>query len=306
VALFGVLTLLNDAASQSFLPRLVPQSALLAANARIDQGSAVAQTSGPLLAGALISALGAPLAVLVDAATYLFSAVAIWRVRIGEPTPPATGAPLNLRREIGEGLRWVYGHRTLAPFALSTHGWFLFNSMLGTVFAPFVLLGLGLNPFEFSIALAAAGVAGLLGAMISVRIGHRFGAGRAVIACRVLTPIAWGIVALAPARSADHYAIIAVLAAGQALHGLSMGASNANEMSYRQAVTPDALQGRMNTTMRSINRAMIVVGAPVGGLLADWVGYRPTQWIAIAGLTLVPVFLAASPFRRARHEDAST
>lgn len=56
---FGVLSLLNDAASQSFLPRLVPPSSLLAANARLDQSSSVAQTSGPVVAGALVTAVGA-------------------------------------------------------------------------------------------------------------------------------------------------------------------------------------------------------------------------------------------------------
>ena len=72
-------------------------------------------------------------------------------------------------------------------------------------------------------------------------------------------------------------------------------------MAYRQAVTPDGLQGRMNTTMRSINRAMVVVGAPAGGLLADSVGNRQTLWVGAAAFTLVPLLLAASPYRTARH-----
>ncbi len=76
---------------------------------------------------------------------------------------------------------------------------------------------------------------------------------------------------------------------GQYLYGLGGGIENASEMGYRQAVTPDELQGRMNTTMRSVNRAMIVVGAPVGGLLADAIGYRPTLWIAIVGFAVVAV-----------------
>jgi predicted MFS family arabinose efflux permease len=95
------------------------------------------------------------------------------------------------------------------------------------------------------------------------------------------------------------------LAAGQFLYGLAMGAQNANEMGYRQAVTPDRLQSRMNTTMRSINRAMIVIGAPLGGLLADGIGYRQTLWIAIVGFVAVTVYLAASPFRLARHGDSA-
>ena len=306
VAVFGVLSLVNDAADQSFVPRLVPGPALLAANARLDQGSTVAQTSGPLLAGALVTLLGAPLAVLVDAASYLFSdALLALGVRATEPAPAANARPLHLRREIGEGLRWVYGHRTLAPFALSTHGWFLFNSVLGTVFTPFVLVGLGLSPCELGVTLAAAGVGGFAGSLAAARLGLRWGAGRVVIGCRLLDALACATIAVAPATG-GHWLTVAILALGQGVYGLALGASNANEMGYRQAVTPDALQSRMNTTMRSLNRAVIVVGAPLGGLIADRLGYRPALWIAVGGFLAVSALLAASPFRNARHDDAPT
>ena len=303
VATFGVLTLLNDAASQSFVPRLVPRPSLVAANARLDQGAAVAQTSGPAIAGALVTALSAPLAVLVDAVSYLISALVVWRIPIVEPKPEQTGHRLDLRREIGEGLSFVYRHPMLAPFALGTHGWFLFNSMLVTVFVPFTLLELKLSAFEMGVALAAAGVTGLLGSFLARPLGMAWGAGRTVIVCRALMPFAWAVIALAPAAGGP--ATLAALALGQGLYGLGMGAQNANEMGYRQAVTPDALQGRMNTTMRSLNRAMIVVGAPIGGWLADHIGYRPTLWIAIGGFVLAVLYLAASPFRDARHGDSA-
>ena len=303
VALFGVLTLLNDAASQSFVPRLVPAPLLLAANARLDQGASAAQTSGPAVAGALVSVVGAPIAVLADAVSYLFSALVISAIPVEEPRRAAAAPRPHLRREIGEGLAFVYRHRVLAPFALWTHGWFLFNSMLVTVFVPFVLLELKLTPFQLGIALAAAGGAGLVGSLLAAPIGRAWGAGGAVIACRALMPRAWAVIALAPATG-GLWTLVA-LAGGQGLYGLAMGASNANEMGYRQAVTPDALQARMNTTMRSLNRAMIVVGAPLGGWLADTIGYRPTLWIAIAGFVAVMLFLAASPFRHARHGDTA-
>ncbi|MBC7591360.1 MAG: MFS transporter [Salinibacterium sp.] len=301
VAGFGVLSLLNDSASQSFLPRLVPQASLLAANARLDQSAAVAQTSGPALAGALITALGAPIAVLVDAVTYLFSAGAVAHIRIAEPAP--LRQPLRLRQDIAEGLRWVYRHRTLAPHAIASHGWFLFNSMLTTIFVPFALLRLGLSAFELGIALAAAGVTGLAGSLVSTRLGLRFGAGPVVIACFALMPVGWAVIAMVP-DTLGPWMTVAILAAGQGLYGLALGAQNANEMGYRQSVTPDALQSRMNTTIRSINRAMIVVGAPLGGLLADGIGYRPTFWIAIWGFVVVAVGLALTPYRGARHEVA--
>ena len=246
MVVFGSMSLLNDAASQSFLPRLVPGPWLLAANARLDQSSSVAQTSGPVVAGGLVTAIGAPAAVLLDAVSYLLSALATASIRTPEAAPAAGGAPRSLRREIGEGLRWVYGHRMLAPIVLSTHGWFLCNSVVTTVFVPFALLRLGLSAFEaLGVTLAAAGVGGLLGSLISTRVGMRWGAGRTVIACRAVMPLAWTVIALAPAQADGHAPVLAVLVAGsgQLLVGLSMGVENANEMAYQQAITPDEIQG---------------------------------------------------------------
>ena len=114
-------------------------------------------------------------------------------------------------------------------------------------------------------------------------------------------PVAWAAIALAPQGPVP--VVVAVVAAGQLVYGLALGAENANEMGYRQAVTPDELQGRMNTTIRSANRAMIVVGAPLGGFLADAFGYRPILWVGVAGLAAVTVLLGLSPFRSARHDD---
>lgn len=295
---FGTLALFSDAASQSFLPRLVERRHLLSANARLDQSSAVAQTSGPVLGGALVTLLGAPVAVLVDAVSYLAAGVLIATLRVTETVSDHRAGP-GMRHEIGEGLRWIYRHHTLAPLALSTHGWFVFNSMLGTVFVPFVLIGLHRNAFELGLTLAAAGVGGLVGSLLSTRLGLRYGAGRTVLASRFVQPVAWAVIALAPQGPY----LLGVLALGQLVYGFALGAENANEMGYWQSLTPDELQGRMNATRRSVNRAMIVVGAPVGGFLAEAIGYRPVLWIGVVGFVVVTTFLALSPFRNARHDD---
>lgn len=299
VAVFGVLSLLNDAAFQSFVPRLVPPRLLTAAHARLDQSDAVAQTSGPALAGGLVSLVGAPLAVLVDAVSYLMSGLLLLGVRVDEP--PARPMSLRgLRAEVVEGLCWVYRHPMLRPFALSTHAWFLCTAVTGAIVTPYALQRLHLTAFGLGVTLAVGGCGGLVGSLFAVRLGRRFGAGRLIAACRAGTGLGWAVAALAWAGWPGWV----VFGAGQLVLGLALGAQNANEMGYRQAVTPDRLQGRMNTTMRSLNRAMVVVGAPMGGLLADAFGYRVMLWAAAAGFGAVALALAASGFRNARIVDA--
>ncbi len=300
VFVFGTLSLFFDSADQSFLPRVVPPSLLTEAFARIEQSDAVAQTSGPLLAAGLVKVVGAPVAILVDAASYVASALFLARARIDEPVAPADRR--DLRAELREGVAWVYRHPTLRPMAWCGHLWFLFHSMLSTVIVLFVVRptatgGLGLDDaVALGAVYAAAGVGAVVGSAVSARAGRRFGAGWAIVVARATMPLSWLAIVLArPGPVA-----VALVCVGQFGYWLALGVEGANELGYRNAVTPDRLRGRMNTTMRSINRGVIVIGAPLGGLLADALGYRASLWIGIAGLVLVAVALALSPLRRAR------
>ncbi|HEX8092235.1 MFS transporter [Jatrophihabitans sp.] len=295
---FGLASLANDAASQSFLPRLVPPGLLTRANARLDQSDAVAQTSGPALAGGLISLLSAPWAVLVDAASYFASGLLVMRVPVTEP-PSRRFSLRGVRGEAVDGLRWVYRHPTLGPYVLSTHGWFVFNAIASATLPLFALRTMGLSPFGLGLALAAGGVGGLLGALSAAALGARFGAGRIVIASIAGNGMAWAVIA-----AAGHgWSGWVVFGVGEFLLGLTMGTANSNEMGYLQAITPDHLQGRSNATRRSVNRAMIVIGAPLGGVLADALGYRPMLYAAAVGFALVSASLAISPYRHARLDD---
>ena len=272
VALYGSASLVNDAASMSFLPRLVPHEHLPRAHARIDGADAVAQTAGPALAGLLVRLVGAPLAVLVDALSYLVSAFAVLGLRTEEPRPEPSETP-NIRREIAEGVRWVYRGSGLAALAASTHVWFAANAVLGAVVAPYALLTLGLTPLQLGLAVAMAGVGGVVGASTTSAGGRRLGMGGAVILAHVVTTIGVVVTVLAGLGTSGWVAT-AVLGLGQACHGFGIGFSNAHETTYRQVITPDALQARTNTTMKSFNRAVIVVVAPLGGLLAVQAGHR--------------------------------
>lgn len=216
--------------------------------------------------------------------SYFVDAVLIARVRVIEQkTARVAGARLWI--DIAEGLRWTYGHPTLAPLALSTHLWFLANAAGLTVFATLALRTLALPAAVYGSILALSGVAMLLGATAAPRLGARFGSGRTIIAARAAYPIAWASITLATASmgvAAPSAAVVVVFVAF-AVHGAAAGCENANEMSLRQTVTPDALLGRMNGTMRSANRTLAAAGAVGGGALTTVAG----DGVALLAVTLV-------------------
>ncbi|MCH1627191.1 MFS transporter [Ferdinandcohnia quinoae] len=302
LVLFGAMSLFNDAAYQSFVPQLVPRSLLTRANARLEQSSAVAETSGPAIGGGLVSWIGAPFALLFDAVSYLFSAILMTSIK-HQPSKKVKANPLG--QQIKEGLHWVYQHQYLRTLALNTHAWFLFHSMTMTVLISFFLMELGFDASYLGYVLAAAGVGAVVGSSLSTRAGERFGVGRAMAFSRILYGPAVILMALAPtANNFDsQYIALIFVVVGQLFYGFAMGIEGPLEMGYRQYVTPSHLQGRMNATLRSINRSAVVIGAPLGGTLADGLGFITALWISIAGLALCGLWFSLSSMRKARIED---
>ena len=187
VMAYGTASVVNGAAAMSFLPRLVPSRHLQRAHARGDGADAAAMSAGPALGGLLVGALGAPLAVLVDAATYLYSALTLSRIDVTEPPPKGGATAKALVFEIREGIRWVYRGSGLITLALATHAWFVGNAVVGVVLAPYALGELGLTPAQFGIIGALGGLGALVGAAITTRVGLWLGTGRTVIACHLIT-----------------------------------------------------------------------------------------------------------------------
>lgn len=299
VIAYGTAAVVNAAAAMSLLPRLVEARHLQPAHARIDGADAVASTAGPALGGLIVSAVGAPLAVLVDSVTYVYSALTLRRIDVEEPDPRTGVTARALLADVADGIRWVYRGSGLATLEISTHVWFVGHAVVDVVLAPYVLRTLDLTAYQFGIVGAAGGVGAVVGALITTSVGRRLGTGRTVILCHLVTTLGVIVMVLAGQDLAP-VATMAVIAAGQGLYGLAMGMSNSHQMSYRQLVTPDELQARTNTSLRSINRAVVVVVAPVAGILADAFGIRPMLLLAALVFALVAAGLGATPFRDVR------
>lgn len=291
IAAIGMLSLVYDAAHQSILPRLVPKSRLTEANARLGQTDAAAQMVGPALAGGLVQVVGPATAILVDAVSYLASGLLLMRVKVAEHIERPESR--HLGRELREGLAWVYRHRVLAPMAYTAHVWFLFNSMVTAVLPFYVLRTLGFDAAALGLIIAVGGVGGVLGALLSMRATRVLGAGPTIVVGHWLTPLGYVLIPLSGHGTVG----LVLLCAAQFAFGFGLGVDGPPEMAYRQSVTPDRLLGRTNATMRSLNRGAIVLGAPIGGLLAAWLGIPAALWIGIAGLTVQAVAITLSPIR---------
>ena len=293
--IFGSFAVFGAAASQSLLPSLVPRERLLRANARLDQGETAAQTTGPALGGLLVRALGAPVAIAVDSASYVVEAALVASLRVDE-------APTRERRRvlpaIREGLRASYRHPVLAPMAVSTHVWFVANAASLTVLALVALRTLEVGAVVYGVLISAVGAAAFLGASLAERVGTRLGEGPTITLARLVYPVAWAVIACLPPTGGA--ATITVLGVALAVAGFAAGLENPSEMAYRQSVAPDGVLGRMNATIRSVNRTAAVVGAIAAGALVASAGER-VALVAVAAVFGVAALIAVlSPVRTAR------
>lgn len=279
----------------------------MTANARLGQSETLAGTAGPALGGALLNLIGSPLLLAFDAAVTAVSALLQSRITVEERRPDRRAPGRHIGHDILEGMRFTYRHRTLRPLALSVHAWFLGNSIVSTVFAVFVLRELSLPAWAFGVALAFGGIGGLLGALIAPAVGARLGAGRAILLGRALVVLPWlGLAVLPLDASSDLGLLLPVVCAVQFVYGLSMGIEDANDTGYRQAIAPDEIQGRMNSTIRTANRIVFLFGALLTGFLVTAWGYHLTLGTAVIAFIAAALIVMLSPLREARHDDPET
>ena len=320
---FGTLALMSDAAYQSFLPQFVSRPLLTRANARLQQSDTVAQTTGSAVAGGLVALVTAPFALLLGAVTHFLSGAVLLSLKHAATNKAPVHTDGSMRRKIGEGLRWVYGHPRLGPLSWSSHAWFIGSAMMGAVLPALVLNDLRLGALGLGLVLSGAGIGSVVGTLLSLRIGERWGTGKTVVIARLVQPAALALIAFSPLvaaavasgplndRAAGFptdwpvalWAAFAVAAGGQFLFWLSMGVEGPLEMGYQQAVTPDKLIARMSATKRSVNRGMIVLGAPLGGALATLTSSSIALWVAAGVMLLSALVLLFSKFRNANVEN---
>ena len=303
----GVLTVFFDVAYQSYLPSLVARDQLQEGNAKLEMSRAGAQVVGPGLAGILIGALRAPLAVVVDALSFLGSALFLLLIRRPEPAPVAhleEGQPKpGMRREMAEGLRYVLGHAYLKNIAACTAIGNLFGNVAGAVLLVFAVRELGMTAAAIGLALSIGATGALLGAVMSNRVSNRLGVGPTIIVFAGISGPALMPLALVPAGTSTPV-LVALAALFAFVAGVAAVVYNVAQVSLRQAITPARMQGRMNATMRWFVWGTIPVGGVLGGALGTVLGVREAIVIGALGEMAAVLPVLFSPVRRIREMPA--
>ncbi|MET9317727.1 MFS transporter [Kribbella sp. NPDC003505] len=287
--LTGLARVFFDVGYQSYLPSVVGKDRLLAGNAALETVRASGQVAGPGIGGWLVSAIGAASVVLVQAVTFVVSAVSLLAIRASEDVVRRTSS--GLWSEIREGLVYVARHRVIRAIAVSSAMNNVAFAVASAVNLVFLVRTLRLSPAWVGILLAAGSATAMLGAAVTPRLARRFGSERIIWGSLVL---AGGLGLLVPLARPGWLVAVAVL--GFAAGELGQIVYAISSVTLRQRIVPAYLLGRVNATMRFLLMGLFPLGALLGGAAGSAIGARGTLWISggLIALSWVPVWLALS------------
>jgi MFS family permease len=296
----GVGTVFFDVAYQSYLPEVVDREYLVEANGKLGATQAFAQVTGPGLGGALTGLLGAARALAADSISYAVSVASLLAMDVREEARPAEGTRpgTTLRAEIAEGLSFVLRHPVLRKIVACTGTANLFGSMGIALEIVFLVRVLRVRPVYTGLLIAVASLGGVAGGLLAGRLGRRIGSARIIW----YSLLVFGFPQLIIPLAAPGWRL-AAFPAGLACFSFAAVVYNVAQVSYRQAICPPRLLGRMNAAVRWVVFGTLPLGAVIGGALGSLAGVRPTLWIAFVGSWAAGWWVFFSPLRRQRDFD---
>ena len=289
---------LFNSAYPAYVPSLIGTDRVVEGNSKLATSSSIAEIGGPGLAGTLVQIAGAPFAILVDAFSFVVSAVSLMLIRAPEPPRPARTSTTRIVQEIVEGLSAVRGHAIVFPLAMRSILSHVSGSFYGVLYSLFLLQDLHLDPLLLGIVISAGGVGSLVGSVFASRVIKAIGIGPAVIwmalgsaAIGVLTPLAQGPVLVATVM------VFLPQLIGDGMQTIE----GVGEISIVQGLIPDRILGRVNATLEVVSHG---VGYPIGALaaaaIAEGIGVRGAIAVGWAGMAASILFLIFSPLPRVR------
>jgi MFS family permease len=296
--LAAILTTCFDVASRTYLPTIVPKAQLVTANSALTASASAAEFTGFGVSGFLIQLFTAPIAIAVDAVTFIASALALGSIRQPEPPVPAVVDREPVFREIRDGLRVVLGSPTLRAIAAAHGSTHLLWGIFGTVYLLFATRDLALGPAAIGIIAGVGGAGSFVGAAVAGRVIARLGIGQTMLLGMVGFTVGNALIPLAPSGAV---VIGAAFLVAQQLIGDSAGTIyDVVETSLTQSIVAPRILGRVNATISTYTTLLSLLGTIVGGLLAELLGLRAAMAIGILGGVAAFAFIWFSPIRTMR------
>ena len=295
-AAVGAASALFAIADNSFLPVLVAPEQLVEGNARLEATESVAEAAGPGLAGIMVQALTAPVAIAIDALSYVWSAALLSRIRTREsPAAPSDGG--SVLRDVRAGFRACLAHPVLGPTLIAEAIVYLFGGFFLALYMLLTLRTLGLSPGVVGLVIGVGGVGAFAGALLAPALGRRLGTGTAMV---LALAVGQGAVLLIPLAVHAPALAVPLLTLQQLVGDAFLGAYAVHAVSLRQRVLPAELLGRASAAVHATTGGALALGALVAGPVATALGAAAAAWIGACGGLLAVALLLASPVRRVR------
>jgi MFS family permease len=292
--LVGICTVFFDVAYQSYLPSLVEREQLVEGNSKLEVSRSVAQLAGPGTAGTIVSALSAPIAILFDAISFFVSALFLFTIRTHETLPERAAEEKrpSMFADAREGLGFVLRNRYLRAISICTATSNFFWSMGGAILVVYAVRELDMSAAALGLAFSLGNVGPLLAALTTNKISGRLGVGPTILTSSLVFSVAMLPVPLATSANPVPFLVVSAAAGG-----FAAVVYNITQLSFRQAICPPGMQGRMNAVIRFMVWGTMPIGALLGGSLGTFVGLRPALWVAAIGalFTFLPILLSPVP-----------
>jgi Na+/melibiose symporter-like transporter len=285
-ALTGVATAIFVIAKSAYLPRLVERDRLVDGNTKLQSTEAVAEIAGPSAAGILIQTVTAPVAIIIDALSFVWSAWWLREIKAAEGVAETTPADTPLR-DIAQGWRACREHPIVFPLLLAQATFGLFSGFFAAIYMLFALRTLGLGEATVGFIIGVGGISALAGAFVAAPLARLLGYGRAVVLCLGCWILASVFI---PAAEGQGALVVPFLVLQQLIGDGFLAAFFILVVTIRQTVLPLDVQARAGATFQAVEGFALPVGALIAGPLADVVGPGAVLWIAIAG-SLVPLLI---------------
>ncbi|NEA33054.1 MFS transporter [Streptomyces sp. SID13031] len=297
--LAGTAHVVFNTAYASFFVRLVKRDQYLEANSKLAATRSISFIAGPAVGGLLVQWLTAPIALVVDAISFLFSAVQVSRLKV-EPGE-ADGGEESLLARARAGMGYLLRHPYLrASLGCATTVNF-FNMIGMALLVLFASRNLELSAGTIGIAFGIGASGGLVGALAAKTLARLIGAGRLIAISSVIFPASLGILAFA---DGPVWMRAGTLVVAEFVGAFAVMCFDIPLNSLQAAVTHDHMRSRVAGAFSSINYGVRPLGAVIGGLLGTWLGVRETLLISAAGGLFAVLWLLPSPIIRTRDLQA--